>query len=63
MDDKILENVAGYRGGSTAVTAILIGDSRAINILCRDRGNAAIKQVTTDHEPQKEKEQGRICRL
>ncbi|WRX26338.1 PPM-type phosphatase-like domain - like 10, partial [Theobroma cacao] len=60
-NDEILEDVARSRGGSTAVTAILIdrqkrivanvGDSRAI--LCR---GGALKQLTTDHEPQKEKE-------
>lgn len=56
-----MEDVARSRGGSTSVTAILIdrqkrivanvGDSRAI--LCR---GGALKQLTTDHEPQKEKE-------
>ncbi|KAA3456134.1 putative protein phosphatase 2C 28 isoform X1 [Gossypium australe] len=61
MDDEILEDVAGSRGGSTAVTAILIdrkklmvanvGDSRAI--LC---GGDGVKQVTIDHEPNKEKQ-------
>ena len=60
-DNDILENVVGARGGSTAVTAILIdqkqllvanvGDSRAILI---QRGN--IKQITVDHEPDKEEE-------
>ncbi|EOY25537.1 Phosphatase 2c, putative [Theobroma cacao] len=60
-NDEILEDVARSRGGSTSVTAILIdrqkrivanvGDSRAI--LCR---GGALKQLTTDHEPQKEKE-------
>lgn len=61
-DADILENVVGSRGGSTAVTAILIdgkklvvasvGDSRAI--LCR---NGKAKGITIDHEPLKEKEQ------
>lgn len=60
MDDEILEDVAGSRGGSTAVTAILIdrkklmvanvGDSRAIKC-----GADGVKQVTIDHEPYKEK--------
>lgn len=60
-DNHILENVVGARGGSTAVTAILIdqkylvvanvGDSRAVLI---QRGK--VKQITVDHEPQKEEE-------
>lgn len=60
-DKDILENVVGSRGGSTAVTAILIdreklvvanvGDSRAV--LCKN-GDAI--QVTVEHEPLKEKE-------
>lgn len=60
-DDEILEKVVGSRGGSTAVTAILVdrkklivanvGDSRAI--LYR---NGAAKPITVDHEPQKEKD-------
>ncbi|KAM7505767.1 hypothetical protein LguiB_004671 [Lonicera macranthoides] len=59
-DDDILENVAGSRGGSTAVTEILIdgkklvvanvGDSRAV--LNR---NGKAEQITVDHEPEKEK--------
>ncbi|XP_074332776.1 putative protein phosphatase 2C 58 isoform X1 [Apium graveolens] len=61
-DADILENVVGSRGGSTAVTAVLIdgkklvganvGDSRAI--LCR---NGKAKGITIDHEPLKEKKQ------
>ncbi|XP_030552396.1 probable protein phosphatase 2C 28 [Rhodamnia argentea] len=60
-DDEILEGVVSSRGDSTAVTAILInreklivanvGDSRAI--MCE---NGKAKQVTVDHEPQKERE-------
>ena len=60
-DDEILENVVGPRGGSAAVTAILIdrnklivanvGDSRAV--VCRDD---KAKQISVDHEPTKEKE-------
>ncbi|KAM5587374.1 hypothetical protein ABKV19_006019 [Rosa sericea] len=60
-DDEILGKVAGSRGGSTAVTAILIkgemlivanvGDSRAV--LCRD---GVANQLTVDHDPQKEKD-------
>nr|XP_011460409.1 PREDICTED: probable protein phosphatase 2C 28 [Fragaria vesca subsp. vesca] len=60
-DDEILEKVAESRGGSTAVTAILIngeklivanvGDSRAV--LCRD---GLAEQLTVDHDPQKEKD-------
>ncbi|PHT60540.1 putative protein phosphatase 2C 28 [Capsicum baccatum] len=60
-NDHILENVVGARGGSTAVTAILIdqkylvvanvGDSRAVLIR---RGK--VKQITVDHEPEKEEE-------
>ncbi|KAL7142424.1 hypothetical protein ABFS83_08G122800 [Erythranthe nasuta] len=56
----ILENVVGSRGGSTAVTAILIdkvdlivanvGDSRGV--ICK---NGTAKQITVDHEPMKEK--------
>ncbi|KAM7500482.1 hypothetical protein LguiA_024896 [Lonicera macranthoides] len=59
-DDDILENVAGSRGGSTAVTEILIdgkklvvanvGDSRAV--LNR---NGKAEQIKVDHEPEKEK--------
>ena len=60
-DDEILENMADSRGGSTAVAAILIngvkllvanvGDSRAIS--CK---NGIAKQITVDHEPEKEKD-------
>ncbi|XP_019160748.1 PREDICTED: probable protein phosphatase 2C 58 isoform X1 [Ipomoea nil] len=60
-DNEILKNVVGARGGSTAVTAILInqkqlvvanvGDSRAV--LCR---NGEVKQITVDHDPLKRKE-------
>lgn len=60
-DDEILENIADWRGGSTAVAAILIngvkmlvvnvGDSRAIS--CK---NGLAKQLTVDHEPEKEKD-------
>ncbi|XP_050225777.2 probable protein phosphatase 2C 28 [Mercurialis annua] len=60
-DEEILDGVVGSRGGSTAVTAILIdqeklivanvGDSRAV--LCR---NGTARQLSVDHEPQKEKE-------
>lgn len=59
-NNDILENVVGSRGGSTAVTAILInreelvvanvGDSRAV--LCK---NGSAKQITVDHEPIKER--------
>ncbi|KAG5404253.1 hypothetical protein IGI04_010372 [Brassica rapa subsp. trilocularis] len=61
-DDYILSSVVGSRGGSTAVTAIVVdgkklvvanvGDSRAI--LCR-RGDV-VKQLTVDHEPEKERD-------
>ncbi|KAF8031952.1 hypothetical protein BT93_D0997 [Corymbia citriodora subsp. variegata] len=61
MDNEILEGIVSSRGGSTAVTAILInreklivanvGDSRAI--MCE---NGKAKQITVDHEPQKERE-------
>lgn len=60
-DEEILDKVAESRGGSTAVTAILInrerlivanvGDSRGI--LCKKRD---IEQITVDHEPEREKE-------
>lgn len=60
-DDVILENIVGSRGGSTAVTAIIVdreklivanvGDSRAV--VCR---NGKAKPVTFDHEPLKEKD-------
>lgn len=59
--DEILETVADSHGGSTAVAAILIngvkllvvnvGDSRAIS--CK---NGLAKQLTVDHEPEKEKD-------
>ncbi|KAF3450250.1 hypothetical protein FNV43_RR06330 [Rhamnella rubrinervis] len=60
-DDKILGNVVCFRGGLTAVTAILINQEKPIvanvgdcrGILCR---NGHVKQTTVDHEPQKEKE-------
>ncbi|XP_074287974.1 putative protein phosphatase 2C 58 [Silene latifolia] len=60
-DEKIIGKIEGWRGGSTAVTAILInreklivanvGDSRGI--LCKRR---KIEQITVDHEPEKERE-------
>ncbi|KAK9666510.1 hypothetical protein RND81_14G189800 [Saponaria officinalis] len=61
-DEEILGKVADWRGGSTAVTAILInreklivanvGDSRGV--LCRRQ---KIEQViTVDHEPENERE-------
>lgn len=66
-NNHILENVVGARGGSTAVTAILIdqkylvvanvGDSRAVLIR---RGK--VKQITVDHEPQKEEEKEEVER-
>ncbi|KAL2936654.1 putative protein phosphatase 2C 28 [Bienertia sinuspersici] len=59
IDEEILDKVVGSRGGSTAVTAILInqeklivanvGDSRGI--LCR---NQEVEQITVDHEPETE---------
>ncbi|KAL0844293.1 hypothetical protein Bca101_017539 [Brassica carinata] len=61
-DDYILSSVVGSRGGSTAVTAIVVdgkklmvanvGDSRAI--LCRK--SDVVKQLTVDHEPEKERD-------
>ncbi|VFQ95579.1 unnamed protein product [Cuscuta campestris] len=66
-DDYILENVVGARGGSTALTAILVdqrqlvvanvGDSRAI--LSR---NGKAKQITVDHDPLKRKEKKMVER-
>ncbi|XP_058735659.1 probable protein phosphatase 2C 28 [Vicia villosa] len=66
-DEEILENIADWRGGSTAVAAILIngvklivinvGDSRAIS--CK---NGVAKQLTVDHEPEKEKEKDMVER-
>ncbi|PIA36578.1 hypothetical protein AQUCO_03300046v1 [Aquilegia coerulea] len=61
-DTKILEKATDFeRGGSTAVTAILIngiklvvanvGDSRAV--ICK---NGVAKQLSVDHEPSKERE-------
>lgn len=60
-DEEILAKKVGKRGGSTAVTAILIdgqklivahvGDSRAV--ICR---NGSAKPITVDHEPEEEKE-------
>lgn len=61
-DDKILEKAGELgRGGSTAVTAILIdgvklvvanvGDSRAV--ICK---NGKAKQLSVDHEPSRERE-------
>lgn len=60
-DDDILDQVINLgKGGSTAVTAILIdgrklvvanvGDSRAV--ICK---NGVAKQLSIDHEPSKEK--------
>lgn len=59
-DDEILENIADWRGGSTAVAAILIngvkllvanvGDSRAISC-----NNGVAKQITVDHDPHRER--------
>jgi protein phosphatase 1L len=60
-DAEILENaIALGKGGSTAVTAILIngqklvvanvGDSRAV--MCK---NGVAKQLSVDHEPSREK--------
>lgn len=60
-DSTILEKAAELgRGGSTAVTAILIngqklvvanvGDSRAV--ICK---NGVAKQLSVDHEPEREK--------
>lgn len=60
-DSKILEKAAELgKGGSTAVTAILIngqklivanvGDSRAV--ICK---NGKAKQLSVDHEPEREK--------
>ncbi|KAF7842433.1 putative protein phosphatase 2C 39 isoform X4 [Senna tora] len=59
-DDEILEKVADWRGGSTAVAAILIngvkllvanvGDSRAISCI-----NGIPRQITIDHDPHREK--------
>lgn len=66
-DKEILQNIADWRGGSTAVAAILIngvklivinvGDSRAIS--CK---NGVAKQLTVDHEPEKEKEKDMVER-
>ncbi|KAL3741285.1 hypothetical protein ACJRO7_016855 [Eucalyptus globulus] len=60
-NNEVLQGVVSSRGGSTAVTAVLInreklivanvGDSRAI--ICE---NGKAKQITVDHEPQKERE-------
>lgn len=60
-DEEILAKKVRTRGGSTAVTAILIdgqtlivahvGDSRAV--MCR---NGSAKPITVDHDPEKEKE-------
>ncbi|XP_018850794.1 probable protein phosphatase 2C 39 [Juglans regia] len=61
-DDKILEKAVDFgKGGSTAVTAILIngqklvvanvGDSRAV--ICK---NGVAKQLSIDHEPSMERE-------
>ncbi|PKI56533.1 hypothetical protein CRG98_023059 [Punica granatum] len=60
-DDEILESMVGSRGGSTAITAILVngeklvvanvGDSHVV--LCL---NGKAKQITVDHEQEKEKQ-------
>ncbi|KAJ9140884.1 hypothetical protein P3X46_031476 [Hevea brasiliensis] len=60
-DDEILDNIVGSRGGSTAVTAILIDQRRLIvanvgdswAVLCR---NGVAKPLSVDHEPEKAKE-------
>ncbi|XP_042042798.1 probable protein phosphatase 2C 28 [Salvia splendens] len=55
-DNDILENVVGSRGGSTAVTAIVIDGEKVVvaNVgdSCR---NGEAKQVSVDHEELKEK--------
>ncbi|KAL4366511.1 hypothetical protein GQ457_05G024030 [Hibiscus cannabinus] len=55
MDEEILEDVAGSRGGSTAVTAVLIDREKLVVGNVGD-SRGGVKQVTTDHEPHKEKE-------
>jgi protein phosphatase 1L len=64
-DQKILENAAELgRGGSTAVTAILIGSDKFVKLVVANVGdsraviskNGVAKQLSVDHEPNMERQ-------
>jgi protein phosphatase 1L len=63
-DEKILEKTAELgRGGSTAVTAILIGSEKSVKVVVANVGdsravvsrNGVAKQLSVDHEPNVER--------
>jgi len=64
-DEKILENASELgRGGSTAVTAILIGSDKSVKLVVANVGdsraviskNGAAEQLSVDHEPNMERQ-------
>ncbi|GJN32397.1 hypothetical protein PR202_gb20904 [Eleusine coracana subsp. coracana] len=64
-DEKILEKTAELgRGGSTAVTAILIGSEKSVKVVVANVGdsravisrNGVAKQLSVDHEPNVERQ-------
>jgi len=64
-DEKILENASELgRGGSTAVTAILIGSDKSVKLVVANVGdsraviskNGVAEQLSVDHEPNMERQ-------